>query len=261
MRAGLLIILMVVAAAFCAPLLTSFDPAHFNLPEKLQGPNSHHFLGTDGNGIDIFSSLLYGARWSLEISGVVILISLLIGVTLGALAGYYGGFAEGLIMRFIDMLQAFPGFLLALAIVAFLGSSVNNLIFALCITGWTAYARLIRGEIQNLKTKDFALSATALGVPNRIILVRHLLPNCYALLAVQVSFGLAGVIISEAGLSFLGLGAPPNEPSWGALLGAGRKYLIEAPHVCLFPGLAIMILVLGFNLLGDGLRRHYDPKS
>jgi peptide/nickel transport system permease protein len=261
MKAGLGIISLIALAGIFAPFLTHYDPVQFNLAQKLLTPSSQHFLGTDGNGSDILARLLFGARLSLRIAFVVVAVSTLIGLAAGSLAGYYGGLIDQIVMRVLDMLQAFPGFLLALAIIAFMGTGVNNLIFALCITGWAGYAKLIRGEIQNLKTRDFVAAAHALGGSDFLIIVRHLWPNVLAVLSVQMTFGLAATVISEAGLSFLGLGAPPNEPSWGSLLGSGRKYLIDAPHVSVFPGLAIMFLVLGFNLLGDGLRRRVDPKS
>jgi peptide/nickel transport system permease protein len=260
-KPGLFIIICVALAAFLAPTLSTHSPTDYNLADKLAPPSAEHYLGTDSNGADIYSQILYGARLSLRISAAVVFISLFLGILLGSIAGYYGGWPDLFLMRFIDMLYAFPGFLLALTIIAFLGSSINNLILALCVTGWTAYARLVRGEIMNLKSRDFVTAAHAIGVSDWRIIARHLWPNLVAILSVQVSFGMAGAIVSEAGLSFLGLGAPANEPSWGALLSSGRKSLIQAPHVSLFPGLAIMTLVLGFNFLGDGLRKRFNPRD
>lgn len=261
MKIGITLILLILTGSLCAPLLTSKNSLDFNLPERLQAPTTHHIFGTDENGVDVFSKILYGGRLSLLIAFSVVGISVLIGLALGTLAGYYGGLFETLIMRTIDMLQAFPGFLIALTIIAFMSSSIPTLIFALCITGWTAYARLIKAETNNIKTKDFVLAAQAMGTPPHQIIFRHIWPNVMAVLAVQVSFGLAAVVISEAGLSFLGLGVPPETPSWGTLLSSGRRYLITAPELSVFPGLAILTLVLGFNLFGDGLRRYFDPKS
>jgi peptide/nickel transport system permease protein len=195
------------------------------------------------------------------VSFTVVLLSALIGVLIGSLAGYTGGWVDLAMMRVLDMFYAFPGFLLALTFVALLGPSLENLIFAMCLTGWTGYARLTRGEVLHLKTRDYVIGAVALGASHSRVLFRHILPNLLGLLVVQMTFGMAGTIITESGLSFLGLGAPGNTPTWGALLNSGRRFLTEAPHISIFPGLAIVMLVLGFNLVGDSLRDHFNPRG
>jgi peptide/nickel transport system permease protein len=260
-RLGLILVFTIFLLSLLAPLIVGPQGLRFDLPSRLESPSRSHLLGTDENGVDVLAKILYGARLSLTVAIGVVGISTFIGLLLGTIAGFYNGVTESVLMRFIDMLQAFPGFLLALAVIAFMGSSITNMIFALCITGWTAYARLVRGEILSLKTREFVSAARATGVSNVEIITRHLWPNVMATLAVQMSFGLAGAVISEAGLSFLGLGASPSTPSWGALLSSGRKYLISDPWLSIFPGLAILTLVLGFNLIGDGLRQQLDPKS
>jgi peptide/nickel transport system permease protein len=255
MKLGLCILGLFILMALFVPWIAPYDPTVFDLPNKLQGPSSTHWLGTDAQGSDLFSLLIFGTRLSLFVAITVNFISLCIGLILGSLAGYYGGLREQILMRFIDGLHAFPGFLLALAIVAFLGPGIDHLIFALCITGWTFYARLARAEIQNMKPKEFVLAAQAVGAPDYLIIVRHLWPNLASVFSAQVSFGLAGTIISEAGLSFLGLGAPAHVPSWGSILGAGRKNLLDSPHITLSAACAITLIVLSFNLIGDGLTR------
>jgi peptide/nickel transport system permease protein len=261
MKTGLILISLILLGGYFAPALSGHQPLTFDLSQRLLSPSSSHFFGTDENGVDVLTKILYGARLSVFISFTVVGISVFIGLILGCLSGYIGGLTDLFIMRFIDMLQAFPSFLIALALIAFIGPSIPNLIFALCITGWTAYARLVRGEIAYLKKKEFVQAAVALGTSDLRIIIRHIIPNLMAVLSVQMSFGLAAVVISEAGLSFLGLGAPPSTPSWGALLSSGRKYIVSSPSLSLFPGMAILVLVLGFNLLGDGLRRHFDSSS
>ncbi|MEQ1876614.1 MAG: ABC transporter permease [Bdellovibrionia bacterium] len=257
---GALIALMLIAALF-APLIATHDPGEMNLPKQFESPSSEHYFGLDQNGSDIFSRAVYGARISLGVAISVVSVSVLIGLLLGSISGYLEGWPDMLLMRFIDMLHAFPGFLLAIALVAVLGPSIKNLIFAMCLTGWTGYARLVRAEILHLKQRDYVLAARATGAgPVRVVLL-HLWPNLVGPLTVQATFGMAGTILTESGLSFLGLGAPPSEPTWGSLLNAGRRALVEAPHLSLFPGLAIFLLVLGFNLFGDGLRDLLDPKK
>lgn len=257
---GASLILLIALIAVLAPLLTSHDPKQFLLTERYTAPSAQHLFGQDQNGTDVFAQVVYGARTSLSIALSVVGISVLIGLIFGSLTGYFGGWTDQVVMRIIDMLYAFPGFLLALTVVAILGPSLQNLVIALCITGWTGYARLVRGELLYLKEKDFVNSARALGAGSWRIIILHLWPNLVGPVVVQATFGLAGTLISESALSFLGLGAPPSEPTWGALLNAGRKTLVEAPHVSFFPGLFIVILVLGFNLFGDGLRDWLDPK-
>lgn len=258
---GSLLIFFVVIIAILAPWIAVQDPLSMSLADRYQGPSFAHPFGLDQNGSDVFSRVVYGARVSLLVAFIVVFVSLTIGLILGSLAGYFGGWIDSFIMRFIDMLYAFPGFLLALTLVAVLGPSLQNLIFAMCLTSWTSYARLVRAEVLALKTKEYVQSTRALGGGVVRILVLHIWPNLTGPLVVQSTFGMAGTILAESGLSFLGLGAPPETPTWGALLSAGRSVLIEAPHVSIFPGIAILVLVLGFNLFGDGLRDLLDPKK
>jgi len=257
---GVLIIVLMIVAAVFAPWLAPQDPDAMSLADRLQGPSWAHPLGLDENGSDVFAKLVYGARVSLGVAWSVILVSCTVGLIFGSLAGYFGGWVEQVLMRFVDMVYAFPGFLLALALVAVLGPSLKNLIIALCLTSWTGFARLVRGEVLHLKEREYVQSARAVGASHVRILVLHIWPNLLGLLIVQSTFAMAGTIISESGLSFLGLGVPPETPTWGSLLNSGRRVLIDAPHVSFSAGLAIMIVVLGFNLVGDGLRDLLDPR-
>lgn len=258
---GSSIIGFMILVAFLAPSLSIQDPNYMDLSLRYAPPSLAHPFGLDENGSDVFSKVIYGSRISLSVALTVVFISSFLGLILGSISGYIGGWVDSLIMRFIDMLHAFPGFLLALGLVAVLGPSVRNLIFAMCITAWTGFARLVRAEVLHLKSREYVLSAKAVGTSNFRILRLHIWPNLIGVLVVQATLAMAGTIISESGLSFLGLGAPPSTPTWGALLNSGRKILFEAPHVSVFPGLAILTLVLGFNLLGDGLRDYLDPKK
>lgn len=260
--AGGLAIGVVSLVALLAPWLTHYNPTHMVLKERFLLPSLMHLMGTDQNGIDIFAQIVYGARISLVIALSVVFISLAIGLVVGSAAGYCGGWVDMIIMRIIDMIYAFPGFLLILTIAAVMqSSSVGGLIFILCITGWASYARLIRGEILHLKQKDYVLSADALGASHWRKLILYIWPNLVGPVMIQASFGMAVTIITESSLSFLGLGVPPSTPTWGSLLSSGRNFLLEAPYISLFPGLSLLVVVLGFNLLGDGLRDLLDPKN
>lgn len=259
--AGVALITVMILAALLAPFIAPEDPNAMNLVQRLESPSIHNFFGRDQNGSDLLSRILYGSQVSLLVAFSVVLSGLFIGLLLGSAAGYLGGRTDLIIMRFIDMLYAFPGFLLALALVAVLGPSLRNLILAMTLTSWTGFARLVRAEFLHLKTREFVMGAHAIGASSLRIVVRHIWPNLTGPLLVQMSFSLGGTIIAESGLSFLGLGAPPTTPTWGQMLNAGRQILFEAPHVSIFPGLAILTLVLGFNLLGDGLRDFLDPKK
>lgn len=261
MWVGIGLILAMIMIALLAPWIAVQDPNTMSLADRYQSPSWLHPFGLDQDGGDVFSKVVYGARVSLLVALTVVSISTFIGLVVGSLAGYMGGWVDQILMRFIDMLYAFPGFLLALSLVAVLGPSLPNLIFAMCITGWTGYARLVRGEVLHLRTKEYVQGAEAIGASPIRIISLHIWPNLVGPLVVQATFGMAGTIITESGLSFLGLGAPPSIPTWGALLNVGRRILLEAPHVSIFPGLAILTLVLGFNLFGDGLRDLLDPKK
>lgn len=260
MKSGIFIILSIFLAGVFAPYLTSHSPYEMNLSEQFEGPSLKHPFGKDQNGGDVLSKTLYGARISLKVALVVVVTSVFIGLVAGSLAGFFGGVLDQILMRFVDMLVAIPGFILAIALVSMLGPSIDNLIFSLCATGWTSFARLARGELLHLKEKDFVLAARAFGATDFRVLWIHIIPSLLGPILVQATFAMAGTIILESGLSFLGLGAPPTEPTWGSLLNAGRKILSEAPHVSIFPGLCILLLVLGFNLLADGLRAKLDPR-
>lgn len=257
---GIFIVLAMFLVAVFAPWLAPQDPDIMSLAHNLEGPSLAHPFGLDENGSDVLAKLVYGARVSLGVAWTVILISGFTGLVIGSLAGYFGGWIEQVLMRFVDMVYAFPGFLLALALIAALGPSLKNLIIALCLTSWTSFARLVRGEVLHLKEREYIQSARALGASHSRILILHIWPNLLGLLIVQSTFAMAGTVISESGLSFLGLGVPASTPTWGSLLNSGRRVLIDAPHVSFAAGIAIMTVVLGFNLLGDGLRDLLDPR-
>lgn len=246
--------------ALLAPWGAPHDPYELDLARSLAPPTIESPLGRDEQGADILSRLLYGARISLLVGVATVAISALLGIAVGLVAGHAGGWLEQILMRIVDVLLAFPGLLLAIALVAVLGPGVGNVVIALSVLGWTGFARLVRGQVLEVKGRDFILAARALGVGHGRMMLRHILPNIAAPVVVQASFAVAGAILSEASLSFLGLGAPPGTPSWGAMLADGKHVLLEAPHVSLSPGLAIMGVVLGFNLLGDALNDWLDPR-
>lgn len=259
--AGAVAAALLVSSAAFAPQLSPHDPDAQELSADLSPPSASHPLGRDKLGRDQLSRLLYGARVSLEVGTVTVAVSLLIGVLLGAAAGFIGGAVDFWIMRLVDVLLAFPGILLAVAMSAVLGPSLGNVIIALSVLGWTGYARLVRGEVMVLRRREHVEAAAALGVPSAKILVRHIMPLLAAPLAVQATFGMAGAIVAEASLSFLGLGVQPPTPSWGAMVNEGRHFLLVAPHMTLYPGLAILITVVGLNFLGDGLRDWLDVRA
>lgn len=257
---GAVIAILWVATALLAPLLAPYAPLAIDLPAELARPSSAHWLGAGENGIDVLSHVLYGARVSLIVSVFTVALSAVIGVTLGLISGYVGGLVDEVLMRIVDVLLAFPGILLAIFITAVLGPSLANVVFALAATGWTGYARLVRAQVLSLREREYVQAARALGASNPRILFRHLLPNTLGPILVQATFAIPGAILAEASLSFLGLGAPPGTPSWGALVDQGTQYLLVAPHVALFPGIALALVVLGFNFLGDAVRDELDPR-
>jgi peptide/nickel transport system permease protein len=259
-RIGLLIVCLTVFAAVAGPLLTPYDPSAQELARRLEGPSLAHPLGLDELGRDILARLLAGARISLLVGLAVVSVSSLIGMTLGSIAGYFGGRLDDAISRVIDVLMAFPGILLAIALVAVLGPNLTNVVLALSVIGWVGYARLVRGQALRAREFDFVQAARALGAGSPHIILRHILPTAFPAVVVQATLGMAGAIIAEAALSFLGLGVQPPTPSWGTMLDAGRSHLFDAPHLTIFPGLAIALLVLGLNFVGDGLRDRVDPK-
>ncbi len=259
-KAGAAIVLIAVVAAILAPWIAPYDPASQLLSMRLEAPSLHHPFGLDELGRDILSRVLAGARISLLVGVTVVGISTLVGVLLGSVAGYFGGWIDEVISRGVDVLLAFPGMLLAIALVAVLGPSLANVIFALSVIGWVGYARLVRGQVLRARELEFVQAARALGAGATRILLRHVIPTTLPAVMVQATLGMAGAILAEAALSFLGLGVQPPAPSWGTMLSGGRLHLLDAPHLTIFPGAAIALLVLGFNFLGDGLRDAFDPK-
>lgn len=259
--AGLTLLLIFVSAALFAPWISPFDPTAYSLPNELCRPNAIHLLGCDSFGADILSILVYGARISLTLGILVTIVNVLIGLCVGSIAGYFGGLYDQLLMRILDVLFAFPGLILAIAIAAVLGPSTWNVGLALVVTGWTGFARIVRGEVLALKEKEYVLAAKNIGAHDSRILLLHVWPNLLPTLVVTASFSVAHVIIAESSLSFLGIGAPIGTPSWGILLSYGREVIIEAPHVALFPGICIALIVLCFNLLGEALRSFLNPKQ
>ena len=258
MAAGLLLVALLAATAIWAPALAPYHPARLDLAGNLQGPSPAHPLGQDKLGRDVLSRMIYGARVSVKVAVAVVGISLTVGLLLGGIAGYAGGWTDELLMRVVDVLMAFPGILLAIAVTAVLGPSLNHVILALCLTGWVGYARLVRGQVLAVREREYVQAARALGAGPLRVLGRHILPNTLAPVLVEATFGCASAILAEAGLSFLGLGTQPPTPSWGAMLSQGSHFMLVAPHLTVFPGLAIMLVVLGFNFLGDGLRDWLD---
>ena len=256
-------IIFVVVAIF-APWIAHYDVGATNLAMRYMPPTATHWFGTDSTGRDIFSRVVFGARISLEVGVIVVVVSAFVGTIIGAVAGYYSGWVDSFLSGyFFNVFLAFPGLLLAIALVAFLGAGLNKLILALCIIGWVGYARLIRAQVLKVREYDFVQAARALGAGDFRILFVHILPNAIQPLIVQASLGMAGAVLSEASLSFLGLGVPPPAPSWGVMIEEARDLstLQAAPHALIFPGLAIALTVLAFNFIGDGLREYLDPRQ
>jgi len=256
---GLLIVLGMFLLAVLAPVLGG-DPGAIDISRQLQPPGFPHILGTDDLGRDVFTRLLFAARISLRVGFVAVGISTLIGIILGALAGYYGGKIDMLIMRFVDLMLCFPSFFLILAVIAFLEPSIWNIMIIIGLTSWMGVARLVRAEFLSLRERDFVLAARAIGARDRRIIFRHILPNAMAPVLVSATLGVAGAILTESALSFLGIGVQPPTPSWGNMLIAGKQTLGFAWWLSVFPGLAILITVLGYNLLGEGVRDAFDPR-
>lgn len=261
MRIGAGIVAVTILAAIAGPWLIPYDPAAQDLPLRLTGPSLAHPFGLDELGRDVLARILTGARVSLLVGLVVVTVSASVGLLLGSLAGYFGGLVDDAISRTTDVLLAFPGILLAIALVAVLGPSLTNVVLALTVIGWVSYARLVRGQVLRTRELEYVHAARALGAGVPRILWRHVMPSTIPALVVQATLGMAGAIISEAALSFLGLGVQPPMPSWGTMINGGRGHLLDAPHLTVFPGLAIALLVLGFNFLGDGLRDVLDPRQ
>jgi peptide/nickel transport system permease protein len=260
LRIGLVIVSIAILAALAGPSISPYDPSAQELARRLEGPSLAHPFGLDELGRDILARILSGARISLLVGVAVVTVSSIAGMFFGSIAGYFGGRVDDAISRVIDVLMAFPGILLAIALVAVLGPSLTNVVIALSVIGWVGYARLVRGQSLRAREFEYVQAARALGAGPRRIVVRHVLPTALPAVVVQATLGMAGAIIAEASLSFLGLGVQPPTPSWGTMLDAGRSHLFDAPHLTIFPGVSIAVLVLGFNFLGDGLRDRIDPK-
>lgn len=258
---GGVIVAIVVLCAIFAPLISTHDPYEMDTSKALLNPGEgNHILGTDQYGRDLFTRLIYGARVSLHVGIVSVAVSMVIGVTLGLIAGYYGGMIDTIIMRIVDIFLSFPVILLAIALVASLGPGINNVIIALGLVYWTNYTRIVRGNVLALKEEEYIQAAKTIGSSDFRIIFYNILPNTFAPIIVIATLGIGVAIVSEATLSFLGLGIQPPESSWGWTLAFGMKYIRESFHLSLYPGIAIMITVLGFNLLGDGIRDLTDTK-
>ena len=261
LKPGIAIVGIALLGALVGPSLSPFDPATQELALRLATPSLAHPFGLDELGRDILARVLAGARISFLVGFTVVAVSASLGTLLGAVAGYFGGWVDDVISRVIDILLAFPGLLLAIALVAVLGPSLANVLFALTIIGWVGYARLVRGQVLRAREFEYVQAARALGASTARILWTHIIPTAIPAVVVQATLGMAGAIIGEASLSFLGLGVQPPTPSWGTMLSGGRAHILDAPHLTLFPGLAIALLVLGLNFLGDGLRDRIDPRD
>lgn len=261
-RVGFSAGVVLIAAALLAPWIAPADPATQNLPARLEGPSRGHWMGTDELGRDTLSRTLYGARVSLLVAVSVVCGCGFTGLVIGMLAGYAGGWFDRFVnLLLINAFLSFPGILLAIAFAAFLGPGVSKVIMALVITGWAGYARLARAQVLKVKELEFILAARSLGASHLRILVKHLLPNILQPVLIQATIGMAGAILAESTLSFLGLGVLAPVPSWGAMLNDARSHLFDAPHMVIFPALAVMIAVLSFNLLGDAWRDWLDPRT
>lgn len=257
---GLVIIVIMVALAILAPYISPYSYETADFKHRFDTPSAAHWFGTDELGRDIFSRLLYGSRYSLRIGLISVAISAVGGIFFGAIAGYFGGAVDNTIMRLLDVLQAMPGIVLAIAISAALGPGLTNSVIALSISSIPGYARMTRASILNVRKMEYLEAATSINCSNARIIWKHVLPNALSPLIVQATMGIASTIMGAAMLSFIGLGVQPPMPEWGAMLSAGRNYLRDYPHLCIFPGLMIMLAVLSLNMLGDGLRDALDPK-
>ncbi len=256
---GLAIIALLSLTAILAPWIAPHNPMEPDLPNRLHSPGKEYPLGTDHMGRCLLSRLIFGTRITLQVGITVVGITSLVGVILGAISGYYGGLIDEIIMRTADVLLAFPGIILALVIAGIMGPSLFSILFALSLIGWTSYARLVRGAVLSVKERDYVEAIRSLGASDIRIIIHHIMPNVMASVVVVATLGMAHVILAAAALSFLGLGVQPPAAEWGSMLNAGRPFLRTAPHTTIFPGLAIMITVLAFNFLGDGLRDALDP--
>lgn len=258
---GLAILVLLISIAVLAPYIAPYDPDAIEISRRLQWPNQDHLLGTDKFGRDVLSRIIFGARLSLLMPAIIVVISLTIGTTMGLLSGFKGGLVDSLLMRVVDIKSSFPGLLLTLAIIGMLGPGLFNAVIAMSISGWTGYARIIRGMTLSFREMEFIEAAKCLGASDRYILIKHILPNVLSPVVLLATLNMAGATLSLAGLGFLGLGAQPPTAEWGSMLSDSQGLIFSAPYLIFIPGIAIMITVLAFNLLGDGLRDAMDPKS
>lgn len=258
---GFIIIVFIFLLAMLAPILSPYDPDFFNVKEILLAPSTSHLMGTDGLGRDVFSRMLYGARISLLVGLVAVGISTAIGILLGAIAGYYRGWVDTVIMRLVDVMLSIPSFFLILAVIAFLTPSIINIMIVIGLTSWMGVTRLVRAEFLSLSQREFVMASRTLGAKNGRLIFTHLLPNSLTPIIVSSVLGIASAVLLESGLSFLGLGVQAPQASWGNILTDGKEYIQFAWWLSLFPGMAILITVLGYNLLGEGLRDALDPRS
>jgi len=259
--AGFVIIASIMLLALFAPFIAPYNPDAIDVKAILLGPSNQHLMGTDGLGRDVFSRMLYGARISLLVGFVAVGIATLIGITLGAIAGFYRGWVDTVIMRLVDVMLSIPSFFLILAVIAFLTPSIWNIMIVIGLTSWMGVTRLVRAEFLSLRNREFVLAAQTLGAKDFRLIFTHLLPNSLTPIIVSSILGIGSAVLLESGLSFLGLGVQPPQASWGNILTDGKIYIQFAWWLSLFPGLAILITVLGYNLLGDGLRDAYNPRS
>lgn len=258
---GLTIVSIFIGIALFAPFIAPYDPSSINVKEIFLPPSRTHLFGTDELGRDLFSRVVYGSRVSLFVGFVAVIISITIGTLLGLIAGYFGGFIDTIIMRFVDIMLCFPSFFLILAVIAFLNPSLVNVMAIIGLTSWMGVARLVRAETMSVKGRNYIIAAKVQGLKNSTIIFKHILPNVASPVLVTATLGIAGAILTESALSFLGLGVQPPTPSWGNILTAGKDNIMFAWWLSLFPGVAILITVLGYNLLGEGLRDILDPKN
>lgn len=258
--AGAVVVAMLVATAILAPLIAPYDPMTIDVHKVLSPPSFSHPFGTDDLGRDVLSRMIWGSRVSLKVGFVAIGLALIIGISIGAIAGFYGGKIDAILMRFVDIMLAFPVFFLILAVIAILEPGIFTIMVVIGLTGWMDVARLIRAEFLTLKERDFVVAASAVGAGNMRLIFRHILPNALSPVFVAATFGIAGAILTESGLSFLGLGVQPPNPSWGNILTSGKDNIEVAWWLSVFPGLAILITVLSYNLMGEGLRDALDPR-
>ena len=259
--AGLVIIVLLIVVATAAPLLTSYDPIVQDMAGRLAPPSAAHWLGTDNFGRDVFARVIYGARTTLYIILLVTIIVAPLGLLIGTFSGYFGGIVDEILMRITDIFLAFPKLVLALAFVAALGPGIQNAIIAIAITSWPPYARIARAETLTVRRSDYISAVKLMGASPLRIIIRHVMPLCISSLIVRVTLDMAGIILTAAGLGFLGLGAQPPLPEWGAMIASGRRFILDQWWVAAMPGIAILVVSLGFNLLGDGLRDALDPKE